>query len=51
VQQAVDLCAAPGSWSQVSFKDAHSINVDIYFDSENQPENLQAPKIVAVSLE
>ncbi|CAH1757734.1 5086_t:CDS:2, partial [Entrophospora sp. SA101] len=43
VQQAVDLCAAPGN--------AHSINVDIYFDSENQPENLQAPKIVAVSLE
>nr|CAG8507675.1 298_t:CDS:2 [Entrophospora candida] len=47
VQRAVDLCAAPGSWSQMLAQ----LMLTYYFNSENQPENLQVPKIVAAPLE
>lgn len=45
VERAVDLCAAPGSWSQV-------LSEQLYDDSENESQHhLDVPKIVAVDLQ
>ncbi|PKC07925.1 FtsJ-domain-containing protein [Rhizophagus irregularis] len=41
IQRAVDLCAAPGSWSQVLTKKLN----------ENRPKDAPPPKIVAVDLQ
>ncbi|GES83439.1 putative tRNA (cytidine(32)/guanosine(34)-2'-O)-methyltransferase [Rhizophagus clarus] len=41
IQRAVDLCAAPGSWSQVLTKKLN----------ENRPKDAPSPKIVAVDLQ
>ncbi|CAG8736729.1 18547_t:CDS:2 [Dentiscutata erythropus] len=63
VQRAVDLCAAPGSWSQVLSKKLKYVHIfkiieqkskminKYLYDSEIRPEDAPLPKIVAVDLQ